>query len=515
MSLWASKPAVANVTAGKRVVTARFPGRQDVGDDMQELTRRRFLKGAGGLALAGSAAGVFASQPRVAVVGAGLAGLAAAHDLVEAGFDVQLAEQSERAGGRIKTLRNVFDDGAWVDVGGQTSGPGYANFFYFSTLFELEFEPQSVFRGRPEVILDLEGKRYTASELREDPDRWPLALTSDERPLAPMRLLSHYLKPIAEQIGSVERVLAPEFAHYDEMSLKQLLESAGASEPALKLIEHTLNYNSLDSVSALSALRDAVRALFASGGQALNLKNGNQTLTDAFAARLGDRVRYRCALQAVEQDRNGVTLQFETQAGREVWEAEAVVLAMPFTALRKVRFAPGLPATRQQIVDELPYTQVVQTYVQLSRRFWSNEDNVLAVYSDGPLERLFNASSRMSGERGLLVNWINGAGTAAMQKLDAEERVEFAVRELEKIWPESRKLVEKTYSNDWGKSYAEGAYAHYAPGQMTRYAADIPRTVGRLHFAGEHTELVAPGMEGALTSGRRAAREIVGSVAKG
>ena len=502
MSLWASLSADYRRHAP--------PGAQEFGgDDMQELTRRRFLKGAGGLALTGSAAGVLASQPRVAVVGAGLAGLAAAYDLVEAGFDVQLAEQSGRAGGRIRTVRDVFDDGAWVDVGGQTSGPGYANFFYFATLFELEFEPQSVFRGRPEVIVDLEGKQYTASELREDPGRWPLALLEGERPQAPMRLLNHYLKPVAEQIGSVGRVLDPEFARYDEMSLRSLLESRGASEAALGLIEHTLNYNSLDTVSALSALRDAVRALFASGGQALNLRNGNQTLTDAFATRLGDCVRYRCALQAVEQDRDGVTLQFETEAGREVWEAEAVVLAIPFTALRKIRFAPGLPADRQHIVDELPYTQVVQTYLQVSHRFWSNEDNVLAVYSDGPLERLFNASSRMSGERGLLVNWTNGAGTAAMQKLDAEERVEFAVSELEKIWPESRKLVERTYSNDWGKSYAEGAYAHYAPGQMTRHAADIPKPIGRLHFAGEHTELVAPGMEGALTSGRRAAREIV------
>ncbi|MEO1247010.1 MAG: NAD(P)/FAD-dependent oxidoreductase [Pseudomonadota bacterium] len=482
---------------------------------MSQLSRRRFLKGAGGLALAGSAAGAFAASERVVVVGAGLAGLAAAYDLVDAGYDVLLAEQSDRAGGRIKTVRDVFDDGAWVDVGGQTSGPGYANFFYFATLFELEFEPQSVFRGRPEVILDLKGDRYTASELRADPERWPVALTANERPLAPMRLLSHYLGPIAQQIGSVERVLDPEFAEYDQMSLRALLASQGASDAALALIEHTLNYNSLETVSGLSALRDATRTLFSSGGQALNIKNGNQTLTDAFANRLGDRVHYRHSLQAVEQSPDGVRLQFETKDGPEVWEAERVVLAMPFTALRKLELSPRLPAARREIIDELPYTQVAQTYLQTSSRFWSDADNVLAVYSDGPLERLFNASSRMAEPRGLLVNWLNGTGTAAVRKLSAEEQAEFACRELEKIWPESRKLVEKTYSNDWGKSYAEGAYAHYAPGQMTRHAADIPKPIGRLHFAGEHTELVAPGMEGALTSGRRAAREIVAKLTAG
>ena len=44
---------------------------------------------------------------------------------------------------------------------------------------------------------------------------------------------------------------------------------------------------------------------------------------------------------------------------------------------------------------------------------------------------------------------------------------------------------------------------------MGAHAAHIAKPIGRLHFAGEHTELVAPGMEGALTSGKRAALEII------
>ena len=88
-------------------------------------------------------------------------------------------------------------------------------------------------------------------------------------------------------------------------------------------------------------------------------------------------------------------------------------------------------------------------------------------------------------------------------------KAEFSARELAKIWPESSQLIEKAVSNNWANSYARGAYAHYAPGQMAAFAADIWKPVGRLHFAGEHTELVAPGMEGALTSGKRAAAEIL------
>ncbi len=132
------------------------------------------------------------------------------------------------------------------------------------------------------------------------------------------------------------------------------------------------------------------------------------------------------------------------------------------------------------------------------------------LYSDEPLERVFNASQKMTSGRGLLINWLNGTGTRAIEGMDADEQTRFTLREIRKIWPQSAAHIETSYANNWGKSYAGGAYAHYAKGQLTRFAREIPKPIACLHFAGEHTELVAPGMEGALTSGRRVAGEILG-----
>ena len=97
---------------------------------------------------------------------------------------------------------------------------------------------------------------------------------------------------------------------------------------------------------------------------------------------------------------------------------------------------------------------------------------------------------------------VVGAGLAGLAAA-------FVRSETKKIWPQSRVQIENTVAHNWGRTYAKGAYAHYAPGQMASHAADIAKPIGPLHFAGEHTELVAPGMEGALTSGKRAAAEIV------
>ena len=459
---------------------------------------------------------VAGERPKVVVVGAGLAGLAAAYELENAGIDVEVIERSGRAGGRVKTVRGHFADDAWVDVGGQTTGGGYANFFYYATKFGLEFEPQSAPTGeaRPDILLHLQGKLHSYAALQANPGNWPVDLAAGERQLAPLKLLSHYLQPVATEIGAVSNVLDPKFAHFDEVSLGALLRERGASDAAVAMIDHTLNYNSVETVSALSALRDAARVLqMRRGGAALNLANGNQSLPEAFARELDGAIRYHTRLDAIDHDGERIALQVDTDGQRQLLYADRVVIAIPFTALRKVGVTPAWPSSRHTIINELPYTQIAQTYLQTAQRFWEPDGPVAMIVSDGPLERLFNASSRMTGDRGLLINWINGTGTRSVRAKDPEQHLEFVLDQLNAVWPGARDLVEVTLTQNWSNTYVEGAYAHYAPGQMVSHAAEIPQPIGRLHFAGEHTELVAPGMEGALTSGKRAAQEIIDAYA--
>ncbi len=475
---------------------------------MPQLNRRHFLLGAGGGALSLLWQGANAAQ-RVAVVGAGLSGLAATHQLRSSGVDAVLLEQSDRVGGRIRTIRGHFADGAWVDVGGQTIGASYANFLSYCTAFGLPFEESPPAGPRRDVLLHLRGQFFLGQELRGNPELWPPGLSDEEKPLAPFRLLGHYLDPLASQIASVDRVLDSEFIGYDQLTLRELLQQRGASDAAIRLIDHTLNYNSVDTVSALSALRDRTRVVLLRAGRPPVLKNGNQSLTDAFGKSLSEAILYGHGLEKVHRSADGVSLHVRTADGMQVHEFDRVVLALPFTALRKIRFEPALPPERQKAIDELPYTRIVQTYLQTKTRFWEDNAPVSMVLSDGPLERLFNASSKMSGDRGLLINWVNGIGTQNVSSVDPEEQVDKVIREMEVLWPGCRDQVDMTLAYNWSNTYVEGAYAHYAPGQMAAFADNIPRPLGRLHFAGEHTELVAAGMEGALVSGRRAAAEIL------
>ena len=102
-----------------------------------KASRRDFLRSVvGGTALAGTGvklSGLGQSQPRTApqrvtVIGAGLAGLAAAYELQRAGHNVTVLEARPFPGGRVRTLRDGFADGLYAEAGGQAYYPVPENY---------------------------------------------------------------------------------------------------------------------------------------------------------------------------------------------------------------------------------------------------------------------------------------------------------------------------------------------------------------------------------------------------
>ena len=78
-------------------------------------------------------------------------------------------------------------------------------------------------------------------------------------------------------------------------------------------------------------------------------------------------------------------------------------------------------------------------------------------------------------------------------------------------FPDVRKEFDKGVVHHWGtERWSRGSFVAFRPGQMAALMADMARPEDRLHFAGEHTSPWMGWMEGALESGERAAREVLG-----
>jgi monoamine oxidase len=118
----------------------------------------------------------------------------------------------------------------------------------------------------------------------------------------------------------------------------------------------------------------------------------------------------------------------------------------------------------------------------------------------------------MQSEDGILTVYSGGDPAAKLSALSDEERTGVAVSEIEKLFPGSSGLIEHTATVAWpNEQFTRGSYMALAPGEVTRHWEALMNPAGRLFFAGEHATPLQGYMEGAVESGQRAARMILGS----
>src|SRR3712207_9118203 len=98
----------------------------------------------------------------VVVVGAGLAGLAAARDLLAAGLSVLVLEARDRVGGRV--LNHTLQNGAVVELGGQWVGPTQDRVLVLADELGVGLFPTYV-EGEHFLAVDGAVKRYGGGKL--------------------------------------------------------------------------------------------------------------------------------------------------------------------------------------------------------------------------------------------------------------------------------------------------------------------------------------------------------------
>jgi monoamine oxidase len=487
-----------------------------------DLSRREFLT-TGALAAAALVApplGTLAARgqhlvrrgprKRVIVVGAGLAGLAAAYELTEAGHDVTVLEARNRAGGRVHTLRSPFADGLYAEAGAMFAG-GLC--VHYGELLGVEF-------FRPDQS-DLAGLRILSGRrlvLRQDePVDWPVELSPEEAEAGARGLWGLYVQPAIEGIGNpLEEGWPPEaLREYDQMSYADFLRGQGASEGAVRLLTLgvvDLYGDGVETVSALSFLRQwsAPRPpqMQRPGGGLI--KDGSDSLPRAFASRLSERIYYGSPVVRIEQDEQWVRAVFE-QAGRHhTLEADYLICTIPFPVLRKVEVSPPFSEGKRRAIEQLQYSSITRMYLQCRRRYWEDEGLNGAALTDLPVPRVLVHPLGQRPTRGILEAHVGHGRARELAEMSPEARIGFALEQMERIHPGVRDHYEAGTSYSWvSDPWTLGGYSSLAPGQTFELAPHIALPEGRVHFAGEHTSVFTASMNGALESGQRAAAEIM------
>ncbi len=448
-----------------------------------------------------------APAKKILIIGAGLAGLVAAYELMQTGHDVTILEAQLRPGGRVLTLREPFSDGLYAEAGAARIPDNHDLTLHYVKHFGLTLIP--FYPNKLARVFMLKGKRIPIQPGTElDLSQVPLDLAPEERRLGMSGLVKKYLGGALRAMGDPS---APDWPtgpakQYDTVSMAEFLREQGASHGAINLLEYPYASADDDPISFLWSLREI--SYESTETTRYKIAGGNDLLPKAFAAKLRDKIRYGAPVVQIEQDTHKVRAIAVQSGTHHSFEADHLICTVPFPALRRVKVHPPFSELKRRAIAELQYDPITRVILQCRTRYWEKDGYNGFGISDLPQE-IWHPTHDQPGPRGLLVSYMFLSVGQRVGAMSEDKRLEFVSREMEKVHPGLLENLEGAVSKVWpADPWAGGAASVHAPGQLTTICVGIERPEGRVHFAGEHTSRWPAWMQGALQSGLRAAKEV-------
>lgn len=483
----------------------------------------------------------------VLVLGAGLAGLSAAYQLVLAGHHVTVIEARTDAGGRVRTLRGPFADGQHAELGGMFIHGHHTLTMGYVDLLGLPLVP-IVDAGSP--FCYIRGTRLENVGLPTT--KWPVTLAPDERGLGLMGLWQKYILPTVQ--AKLGKPSAPGFPsaslrQFDDISSGDFLRAQGASSGALEILQIgylNLTGNGLWGISALSMLRDLTASFggipplacgfSANGSDAtpfgrkfrvvgddtprtiaelrsgeFTIEGGNDRLPHGFAAmqELRDRIVFNAPVVRIEQTRRGMRVHTLSRGRARTFDADRVICTIPCPVLRDIVIDAPISDEKRDVIREMQYTTVVRQYMQTRHRRWHRYNKSGIAVADLPIMYVNDQTITQKGVHGILESYSAGPYARAWASMNDHKRRRELLAQLDLIYPGvSRHVMAHAMFNWDTEPYSRGAYACFEPGQLQRQYPIIRRSEGRLHFAGDHCSSLPGWMQGAFESGHDVAVEV-------
>jgi monoamine oxidase len=453
-----------------------------------------------------------ASQPRIAILGAGMAGLNCAYQLKKAGIKASVYEASSRAGGRIYSQKNVLDAGLTTELGGEFIDTEHKDMLKLCHEIGLPLL-DTLSKAESALLRDtfyIDGRFYTEAEV--------------------IYAFQPYQKRIAADIRSLPAVMTfdqhnEQTVYFDQMSIKAYLDAIGMQGFLRKGIEiaylteyglETEEQSAINFLYLFSAATAQGFQIFGTSDERYKIAGGNQRVTDALYNQVKEQVKTGHQLVRIKEAVQGYVLYFNTGGSTISIKADIVVCTLPFSVLREVDLQVPLPQWKQNAIQYLGYGTNSKLFLGFKKRVWRTYQHSAYMFSNAAIQTGWDNSQLQEGTAGGFTVYQGGLKGLQLGTGSPESQAPKFVTQLDNMWPGCAKEYTGVAKRmHWpGHPFTKGSYACYKVGQYTTVRGAEIKPVGNLFFAGEHCSSYFQGfMNGAAETGRIAA-EAVAKAAK-
>ena len=176
-----------------------------------------------------------------------------------------------------------------------------------------------------------------------------------------------FMKPYLGKFKDEYQPFGIGYDDLDTVPVSEIYKKEGASPGALRLLGGN-NTSALFKLWQAAILQFRGMPIF--NKNCFRLKGGNQELPDAFAKRLGARVKLNCPIISIKNTSEHVSVTYKEHEKEIEIKADYLASCLPIPAFRKIPVTPSFPPEKQYVIDNLTYDSYSHFIFQASSKFW-------------------------------------------------------------------------------------------------------------------------------------------------